>query len=428
MKAVLICPGERPTVSALAQTAPLALVPVLGKTLLEYWLDYLVDRGVRHIYLLVSDRPQQVQSWLGDGLRWELKVEVVPELYEPTPAEARAKYRGNETAGWLAGPDDVIVMDFLPSAPEHPLFRSYADWFRTIKDWLPQAASAPDRVGLRELKPGVWVGMHSRISPDAELRAPCWIGENVLIGVRAIIGPRTIVENGGVVGADSEIADSIVGAETYVGELTEVKNSLARGGTLINWQTGFCTHVPDSFLLCALSQHTTTTKAGHWLGRLMAAAVMLLTLPLGLFAVLKGWSRGQRALRPLVAVRPQSASSTSAVDALVYHEFTAVNGWMQRWPQLWKVARGEFAWVGNRPLSPAVAVMLSNDFERLWLKAPIGLFSLADAEACAEPFDQEARVHASFYAVRADWRLDMSILSRIFGLRQLRRTSFEDRL
>jgi len=57
MKAVLICPGERPAVSALAQSAPLALAPILGKTLLDYWLDHLVDRGVRHVYLLVSDRP-----------------------------------------------------------------------------------------------------------------------------------------------------------------------------------------------------------------------------------------------------------------------------------------------------------------------------------------------------------------------------------
>ena len=62
MKAVLICPGERPAVSALAQSAPLALEPILGKTLLDYWLDHLVDRGVRHVYLLVSDRPDQVRA------------------------------------------------------------------------------------------------------------------------------------------------------------------------------------------------------------------------------------------------------------------------------------------------------------------------------------------------------------------------------
>src|SRR5438445_985660 len=90
---VLICPGERPAVSALAQSAPLALVPILGKTLLEYWLDHLVDRGLRQVYLLASDRPELIRAWLGDGVRWELKVEVMSEDRELTAAEARAKYR-----------------------------------------------------------------------------------------------------------------------------------------------------------------------------------------------------------------------------------------------------------------------------------------------------------------------------------------------
>ena len=428
MKAVLICPGERPAVSALAQSAPLALVPILGKTLLEYWLDHLVDRGLRQVYLLASDRPELIRAWLGDGVRWELKVEVMSEDRELTAAEARAKYRTPGAPDWPAEPGDVTVMDFLPGAPECPLFCNQAGFFATVKNWLPQAASAPDRVGPRKLKPGVWVGLRSRISPDAELRAPCWIGENVLIGARAIVGPGAILENGVVVAADAEIADSIVGPETYVGELTEVTRSLAWGGTLVNWETGSCTHVPDAFLLCTLNQRPLTAKAGHWTGRVMAAAVMVLALPFALHAVLKAWLRGERALRPLVAVRPRALIGSPAIDTLVYHEFAAVTGWLQRWPQLWKVVRGDFAWVGNRPLSPAAAVTLASDFERLWLNAPIGLFSLADAEACAEPYDQAARGHASFYAVRANWRLDLSILSRIFGLRMLRRTSFDNRL
>ena len=140
MKAVLICPGERPAVSALAQSAPLALAPILGKTLLDYWLDHLVDRGVRHVYLLVSDRPDQVRAWLGDGVRWELKVEVVTEDAELKPVEARAKYRSAAAADWPAEPDDVTVMDFLPGAPDRPLFLGYAELFAVVQQWLPQAA------------------------------------------------------------------------------------------------------------------------------------------------------------------------------------------------------------------------------------------------------------------------------------------------
>src|SRR5436190_5852861 len=164
---VLICPGERPAVRALAESAPLALVPILGKTLLEHWLDHLADGGVRHVCLLASDRPKQVRAWLGDGLRWELKVKAVAEDREQTTAEARAKYSAKEASDPCVKQGDVTVMDFLPGAPERPLFRSYADWFFAVKHWLPQAASAPDRVGVRKLRPSVWAGLHSRISADA---------------------------------------------------------------------------------------------------------------------------------------------------------------------------------------------------------------------------------------------------------------------
>jgi len=253
---------------------PLVLVPVLGKTFLEHWLDHLADEGVGHVCLIASDRPEQVRAWLGEGVHWELNVELVPEDRELTTAEARAKYASNAAVDSWANPVEVSVMDFLPGAPERPLFRSYADWFIAVNNRLPQTASAlPDRIGVRTLRSGVWVGLHSRISADAELRPPCWIGENVLVGPRAIVGPGTIVEDGTVLSADAEVANSIVGPGTFVGEFTEVKHSLALGSTLINWQTGSCTQVPDAFLLSPLSQSAATVRSDHWLGRVTAACV-----------------------------------------------------------------------------------------------------------------------------------------------------------
>jgi NDP-sugar pyrophosphorylase family protein len=252
----------------------LALVPILGKTLLEHWLDHLADQGVRHVCLLASDRPEQVRAWLGEGVHWELKVELVAEARELTTAEARAKYASNAAANSWVKPVEVSVMDYLPGVPERPLFKSYSDWFVAVNNRLLQTASAPpDRIGVRTLRSGVWVGLHSRISADAELRAPCWIGENVLVGPRAVVGPDTIVEDGTVLSADAEVANSIVGPGTFVGELTEVKHSLALGSTLINWQTGSCTQVPDAFLLSPLSQCTATVRSDHWLGRVTAVRV-----------------------------------------------------------------------------------------------------------------------------------------------------------
>jgi hypothetical protein len=41
MKAVLICPADRPAVAKLAEVAPLPNLPILGESLVEYWLEHL---------------------------------------------------------------------------------------------------------------------------------------------------------------------------------------------------------------------------------------------------------------------------------------------------------------------------------------------------------------------------------------------------
>jgi NDP-sugar pyrophosphorylase family protein len=412
MKTLLICPGNREAVAPLAEACPLSNVPILGKTLIEYWLEHLAQCGATHVCILATDRPQQVRTLVGDGARWGLHVEVLPEVRELAVAEARAKFISRDESAWLPAPDDVHLMDHLPELPERPLFTSYACWFAALQAWMPHAAT-PDRIGVRQIRPGVWAGLHTQISPDAELHAPSWIGENVHIGPGAVIGPWSVLETGAYVEGEAEIAGSMIGPATFVGKLTEVRHSIAWGSTLVNWKLDSCIKVADAFLLCGRGQYRSQFQHGALLGRIAAAWVITLTLPLALFAALKTALQGRRVLRPQLAVRPQPVGSLPmAGDTLIYYQFTGVPGWLRRWPQLFNIMCGDFAWIGNRPLSPREAARLDNDFERLWLAAPLGLVSLADTEVGRAFFDDEARAHASYYAARANWRLDVTIFAR----------------
>jgi hypothetical protein len=185
----------------------------------------------------------------------------------------------------------------------------------------------------------------------------------------------------------------------------------------VNWKLCSCIKVPDEFLLCPLGRRRFAFAAAGLLSRLAAAWAITLTLPLALFAVLKSGLQGRRVLRPLLAVRPRSnAGVPMAGDTVIYYQFTGVPGWLRRWPQLWSILRGDFNWIGNRPLSPREAARLGNDYERLWLTAPLGLISLADTEAGTGFFNDEARAHASYYAVRTSWRLDVAIFCRALFL------------
>ena len=416
MKALLICPGEREAVAALAEAFPLSNLPILGKCLIEYWLEHLAELGAKQVCVLATDRPEQVRALVGDGARWGLQVEVLPEVRELTIEEARAKYRLSNPAEWLPGTDDAQLMDCLPGLPERALFTSYASWFAVLQAWMPHAATS-DRIGVREIHPGVWAGLHARISPEAELCAPCWIGDDVHVGPGTVIGPHAVLENGAFVEGNAEVAYSVVGPETFIGNFLEVRRSIVQGSTLVNWKLCSCIKVSDEFLLCPLGRQRSAFTIAGLLGRLAAAWAITLTFPLALFAVFKAGLQGRRVLRPLLAVRPRSdAGVPMAGDTLIYYQLTGVPGWLRRWPQLWSILRGDFNWIGNRPLSPREAARLGNDYERLWLTAPLGLISLADTEAGTGFFNDEARAHASYYAVQTSWRLDVVIFGRALFL------------
>ena len=279
MKSLLICPSERPSVRLLSETMPLATVPMLGESLLEYWLSWSALSGVKQVLISAHDRPDEVRSVVGDGARWGLAVKVIAESRELTPAEALLKY-GTELGQGLPR-NAIALLDHFPplSQPAAPnatagkeaslpgsLFSSYADWFAAMLAWAPRALT-PDRVGVHELRPGVWVGLHCRISRGAKLQAPCWLGKNVRVGAGATIGPEAIVEDGAVIETAATIQQSYVGQETLVGEFTQIAHSVAWGERLIDTRAGSVARVADPFVLCSL-RRPARQRAPDWLGRL----------------------------------------------------------------------------------------------------------------------------------------------------------------
>lgn len=251
MRALLICPDERAGVAALAESAPLSNIQILGKSLLEYWLEHLGALGAKEVLVLAVDRPDHVRASVGNGARWGVRTVVQPEKRELTLEEARAKHRTNNQSPWLSAPHDVVLMDHLPDLPHLSLTTSYADWFAGMRALLPRALT-PDRIGVREIRPEVWVGLHSQVASTSKLIAPCWIGEYAWVEAGATIGPNAILEREAFVARGAAVSHSVIGPKTFVGEFTEVRNSIAWGSTLVNWERDSCLKVTDEFLLCSL--------------------------------------------------------------------------------------------------------------------------------------------------------------------------------
>ncbi len=253
MKALLICPAVRPAVPLLAESGPLATAPILGACIVSHWIEHLTGLGASQIQVVAADRADEVRAAVGDGARWGVRVEVTPCSIEPTPSEAAGRYQPRGEPGWLPAPHDIVLMSHLPGCPGPALFESYASWFAALIAWMPRALT-PARVRVAETRPGIWVGSRARVSPTAELIAPCWIGDQVFVDAGAVVGPGAILEDRSVVARKALVTQSWVGPETFVGPMTSVANSLAWGSTLVDWRTDSSLRVPDPFLLCSLAK------------------------------------------------------------------------------------------------------------------------------------------------------------------------------
>src|SRR5689334_20414629 len=94
MKALIICPDESSEAKPLSESCPLMNLPLLGKRVIEHWIEHLAasTKKYKEISILATDRPEQVRALIGDGERWGLTIEVIPEKRELTPDEAWRKY------------------------------------------------------------------------------------------------------------------------------------------------------------------------------------------------------------------------------------------------------------------------------------------------------------------------------------------------
>lgn len=398
-RVILICADQRPEFEDLSCGVPLALAIYLGKPLIEHALDALALESVSDVLLLVSDRPSDVRAYVGSGSAWGMRIRISPEASEFSPDEAVRRH-----AAFLH--DAVLTLESLPQFPDMPVLRDSAAWHRSRATLLPLLA--PGQIGVREISPGVWCGMKCRISPNAVLHPPCWIGHNCKIGSFAVIGPDAFIENDSVIDNHATVESSTVAPRTYLGSMTHLKDSVASGPVLANWRNKSTTRLVDGFLLSRLDPPREALSS--LVGRVFALFVMILTSPIALIALFhRPW------IVHKLAVRPRMAGE--ADRSFHYQELPGLPGNLKRWPILWRIVTGDFAWVGNPPLAPEEASDLKSEFDQLWLQAGPALFTAPEAEGCTPPWDEAARAHAALYACQPTTAWKRKILAS--GLKNL---------
>jgi hypothetical protein len=239
-------------------------VPLLGQNLLQYWFSYLCQAGITRVWILAHKSPADIQRIVQEGWRWGLEAKVVDEPEDLSPPEITAKYAPQLGCK----PESILIenLDRFPGRPDRSLWTGPAEFMSGLRAWMPHSLT-PERIGFREIRPQIWAGLHACISPEAQLQAPCWLGQDVIIGPGARIGPGAILEDGVILEAETEVVESWVGPRTLVGQFLRLENSLVWGCSLFNWYTDTAMTVSDAFILCSLGT-SEQSVGGGWRRRL----------------------------------------------------------------------------------------------------------------------------------------------------------------
>ena len=363
------CHFTAPDFAALDTTArraePFVLWPVGPRPLLAHWMDEAVTRGARSVRILSPDRPNALREFFAAGDYWSCAVEVL----------------SSRPADW---PADADVLDHLPrtAAPNPPADAAalIRRWLELNLQWIRDRPEGGITIDQRH-PAGGWVGPKARLHPAAVLTAPFWIGARTEIGARARIGPDVVVGASCVVDEDAEIVGGAALEGTYVGQHVSLRHKIADGGVLLDVVRGCRVEIGEDFILAPLAD------AGGRPG----LAERGVAFGLALLGSLLAWRHG----------RETQVEEFLSHRASVVPVATGTRGPLvvRRRHWLYRVVRGHWRLAGLLPRAETAMAGLAPDVREALLRAPVGVFSLADVHGCHRAGEGDEWVHALFQAV-----------------------------
>jgi len=282
MRALIFADRLGRELEPLTERTCVALLPVVGKRVLEHTLETLVAAGVRDAVVAISPFADQVRAVIGDGSRWGMRLDYVLTQGEEDPGIVVERYQNRISAEVLALRGDVLhgvaLGEFLrrageidgpvvlgrtvdapvslclnratgrngleplrwtsePSAPgpawpvvELPTgalnrLDSLAAYHRANLD--AAAGRFPELiVPGRQVALGLTVGPRSRVSPHSLRQGIAFVGSRCRIESNAEFYGEVVIADDVIVDRHAILRDSVVLPDTYIGELVDVQYAI----------------------------------------------------------------------------------------------------------------------------------------------------------------------------------------------------------
>jgi NDP-sugar pyrophosphorylase family protein len=376
MFVIFTCFAKCEPFAGLTRQIPVAMLPVLGKPILEHLLEQCVDSGATRIHVALLEHPRSVRQFLGNGERWGLPIRTW-DFKDPCSYGIVVRRLAGDHDGpvLLIPAETVIDMDFksliashehgtqhltrvmareIPKdfkassseegCPEPPseegvldtgiiltdvlseshgaldTFTSDGDWLRveTPTDLLKANRGALNGRFPHLTRPGVfksevgWLGHHCRIDRQVSIEPPVFIGNHVYISSGTQIGGGSAIGNCAIIDEQATVQSSVIMDYTYIGSYTDVVEKIVDGNFVMNAKTGLGMKVTDPIIVSDLRERTLGLAARRATDKVLAALMLLLTCPIWILKGLLRILRGKTFLDTRLCIIAHSGDDSSA--------------------------------------------------------------------------------------------------------------------
>jgi len=265
--------------------------------------------------------------------------------------------------------------------------------------------------GVKCIQPDVWVSRGVSIHPTVKIIPPVFIGENSVIHEGVTLGPKTLIKKKCVVDARSEISNSIVCKNTYVGEGLCVKDSIVDKNLLINTTLGTEIKVSDDFILSGTRSPPLRIVIQNLIERLFATGIFVVILPIfiGCFSIF-GIKKTKVLKISGVRNRADTFDLLSFNGSTVSNKSTLKNA-LLRIPELINIIKGEMHFVGLPSRTVDEVEALSEEWRQIYLSSKVGVITLVDLEQGSEISPHEQLISELFYVANESSSFDFKVMS-----------------
>ncbi len=149
MKALIASGGRGTRLRPLTHTQNKHLIPIANKPILHYAIEAAVDAGIRQIGIICNADNDEVQSAIGNGKRWGVKITYIPQkspLGLAHVVKISQKFIGKDNFVFYLG-DNMVVGGIRRFIEEFE--KSGCNCFLTLS-----RVKDPERFGVPEIKNG----------------------------------------------------------------------------------------------------------------------------------------------------------------------------------------------------------------------------------------------------------------------------------